>query len=393
LGGFHVFWNLRPPEWKLPLAHFNEPASFNFIGIFWQDGVAGSIGFLFMNMGLIMRFMATKSVDEGRKAATFNILFMLPISAIVVSNAGWLGKALSIADPGLVSPNTNPDQIFVVVANIVSHPGVFGFIMAALTAALMSTVDTLINATAAIYINDVHRPLKKYYKEKVRTVREYEKKELSAARYSSAVITILGVLAVLVFKDFPTVYEAHGFFHSTLTPPLVVAIFLGVFWRKFTPAAVITSFIGGVALMILGAKYPAILVAPFDHGTPMDAKYPYTYIQALYNTLVCSIVAVVITLTTNTQKSIVNKIRENDNSKMIFGSFTVISIVLFFMIILNIGTVWTLVIMSLIVSSLVAIVTTHYVKYDEVSQTLGLTSWSLDKAKEFFKGSKINNRE
>jgi SSS family solute:Na+ symporter len=393
LGGFHVFWNLLPPEWKLPLAHFNEPASFNFIGIFWQDGVAGSIGFLFMNMGLIMRFMATKSVDEGRKAATFNILFMLPISAIVVSNAGWLGKALSIADPGLVSPNTNPDQIFVVVANIVSHPGVFGFIMAALTAALMSTVDTLINATAAIYINDVHRPLKKYYKEKVRTVREYEKKELSAARYSSAVITILGVLAVLVFKDFPTVYEAHGFFHSTLTPPLVVAIFLGVFWRKFTPAAVITSFIGGVALMILGAKYPAILVAPFDHGTPMDAKYPYTYIQALYNTLVCSIVAVVITLTTNTQKSIVNKIRENDNSKMIFGSFTVITIVLFFMIILNIGTVWTLVIMSLIVSSLVAIVTTHYVKYDEVSQTLGLTSWSLDKAKEFFKGSKINNRE
>ncbi len=103
IGGIDVFWNLLPNEFQMPLAKFNEPSSFNFVGIFWQDGVAGSIGFLFMNMGLIMRFMATKSVDEGRKAATFNILFMLPLSAIVVGNAGWIGKAISVSNPELGS--------------------------------------------------------------------------------------------------------------------------------------------------------------------------------------------------------------------------------------------------------------------------------------------------
>jgi len=159
LGGFDTFWNLLPTAWKLPLADFNKPPDFNFVGIFWQDAIAGSIGFLFMNQGLLMRFMACKSVNEGRKAAAVNILFVLPISAIVVGNAGWLGKAISVVSPNLVPPNTSPDQIFVVVANIVSHPGVFGFVMAALTAALMSTVDTLINATAAIFINDVYRPV------------------------------------------------------------------------------------------------------------------------------------------------------------------------------------------------------------------------------------------
>jgi SSS family solute:Na+ symporter len=65
LGGFDVFWNLLPTEWKMPLAKFNSPPDFNFVGIFWQDGVAGSIGFLFMNMGLIMRFMATKSKSSN----------------------------------------------------------------------------------------------------------------------------------------------------------------------------------------------------------------------------------------------------------------------------------------------------------------------------------------
>ena len=69
IGGFDKFWSLLPVSWKMPLAKFNEPSSFNFVGIFWEDGIAGSIGFLFMNMGLIMRFMATKSVNEGRKAA------------------------------------------------------------------------------------------------------------------------------------------------------------------------------------------------------------------------------------------------------------------------------------------------------------------------------------
>ncbi|MEJ2507267.1 MAG: sodium:solute symporter family protein, partial [Ignavibacteriaceae bacterium] len=238
VGGFDVFWNLLPTSWKMPLAKFNSPPDFNFVGIFWEDAVAGSIGFLFMNMGLIMRFMATKSVDEGRKAATFNILFMLPISAIVVGNAGWIGKAISLVSPDIIPPNTSPDQIFVVVANVVALPGVFGFIMAALTAALMSTVDTLINASAAIYINDIHRPIKKWLKKYDEDEKTEDRHELFSARVSSIVITALGVLSVLIFEGFPTVYEAHGFFHSTLTPPRVVAVFLGIFWKRFTPAAV-----------------------------------------------------------------------------------------------------------------------------------------------------------
>ncbi|MCB0731896.1 MAG: sodium:solute symporter family protein, partial [Ignavibacteriae bacterium] len=328
IGGIDVFWNLLPQEWKMPLAKFNHPTDFNFVGIFWQDGVAGSIGFLFMNMGLIMRFMATKSVDEGRKAATFNILFMLPLSAIVVGNAGWIGKAISISNPELVPPNTSPDQIFVVVANIVAIPGVFGFIMAALTAALMSTVDTLINATAAIYINDVYRPIRTFLKKHELTTKGEDKKELAAARYSSVIITALGVISVLAFKSFPTVYEAHGYFHSTLTPPLVVAIFLGLFWKKFTPAAVITTFVAGVALMIVGLHDPNV-ITPFNHGIEMDPNHPYSYIRALYNTFVCVFVAVAVTVTTTQQISVSKMLKAKSNGLQIVYVMIAIAVLTF----------------------------------------------------------------
>lgn len=394
VGGFGVFWDLLPTEWKLPLAKFNEPSSFNFVGIFWQDGIAGSIGFLFMNMGLVMRFMATKSVNEGRKAATFNVLFMLPISAIVVGNAGWIGKAISVVSPETVPPNTSPDQIFVVVANIVSHPGVFGFIMAALTAALMSTVDTLINATAAIYINDVYRPVKVFFKEKTPlNIKETDRRELVAARWSSVAITILGVLSVLVFESFPTVYEAHGYFHSTLTPPLVVAIFLGIFWRRFTPAAVITTFIAGVALMIIGANYPAQLIGIFDHGIEMDPKHPYSYIRALYNIFVCIAVAVVVTYTTLQQKKVVAKLKPKPNGTRIIYSLIAVSVVIFLLVLLNILPMLLTLFLIVLLILIVPIVSTYLIKYDEEQKTLGLTAWSIAKAKEMFKGSKLNEEE
>ncbi|MDP6754481.1 MAG: sodium:solute symporter family protein [Candidatus Marinimicrobia bacterium] len=393
LGGFDMFWNLLPTEWKLPMADFNQPANFNFVGIFWQDAIAGSIGFLFMNQGLIMRFMACKNVNEGRKAAAVNILFVLPISAIVVGNAGWIGKAISVVSPDIVSPSVSPDQIFVVVANIIASPGMFGFIMAALTAALMSTVDTLINATAAIFINDVYRPVQQFVKRNVMTDRDRDKKELLAARYASIGVTVLGVLAVLAFKNFPTVYEAHGYFHSTLTPPLVVGIFFGVFWKRFTPAAVITTFVGGVALMILGARYPGLLIAPFDHGIEMNPDHPYSYIRALYNTLVCTGAAVLVTITTQWQRNICSMIRKNQNQKLIMRILVTVILLVYSVVLFNILGLTIQIASAIGVLILVPITVTYYVKYDEKVNTNGLTAGSINIARNLFKGGEPNDQE
>ena len=393
LGGFDIFWNLLPTEWKLPLANFNEPPGFNFVGIFWQDGVAGSVGFLFMNMGLIMRFMACKSVDEGRKAAAFNILFMLPISAIVVGNAGWIGKAISVISPDIVSPNTDPDAIFVVVANVISHPGVFGFVMAALTAALMSTVDTLLNAIAAIYINDVHRPAKKWLTKKVQSWKEEDKEELVSARIATAVFTVMGVLAVIPFSAFPTVYEAHGYFHSTLTPPLVVGIFFGIFWKRFTNTAVISTFVGGVALMVLGMHYPVPLIQIFAHGTEYVPDHPYIYIGALYNLLACVVVAVITTLTQKQQQTLLVRIKTLPNHRTLMVGSLVISVIIFSMIVFNLASLVVLLLLSIVLIFLVIILSDYFIEYNEENKTDGLTVWSLHKTKEYFKGGKVNDAE
>ena len=131
------------------------------------------------------------------------------------------------------------------------------------------------------------------------------------------------LLSVLAFIQFPTVYEAHGYFHSTLTPPLVVAIFLGVFWKRFTPAGVITTFLGGVVLMLLGARFPEIYISPFDHGIEMNPNRPYSYIRAFYNLIVCVGVGVFVTMTTFIQKSLVTLIKKNNNSNTVLHIWSI----------------------------------------------------------------------
>ena len=240
-----------------------------------------------MNQGLIMRFMACKSVNEGRKAATVNILIILPISAIVVSNAGWIGQAIIGVFPGRIDPNINPNDVFVIVTNLIAKPGIFGFIIAALSAALMSTVDTLVNASANVFVNDIVRPLTKK--------KRSDKHFLEVGRWASVGVTALGVILVPIFNSFATIYEAHGWFHSTFTPPLIVAVFLGVFWRRFTSAAVIATFTVGAGLMILGQIFPQ-LIYPFAHGIEMQVGRPYIYIGALYNIVVCALVGISVSL-------------------------------------------------------------------------------------------------
>lgn len=277
--GLTLMWEHLSLTERLPFADYNEPQSFNFVGIFWQDGVAGSITFLFISQGLIMRFLAAKSVNEGRKAILFNTVFILPLSMIVVGNAGWMGNAM--IDMGMITPPEKSRDIFPIVAETICKPGIFGFVLAALSAALMSTIDTLTNATAALFIYDVYQP----YVAKNKSDRHY----MRAARLASAVTALVGLGVGLFFMTFGTdMYKIHGMFQAFVTPPIVAAVFLGAFWARFTHAGAVAALMGGIAAISMSKVFPE-LVAPFAwiHGVQADGDGQYNYMTAFFG-LTCS---------------------------------------------------------------------------------------------------------
>ena len=110
---------------------------------------------------------------------------------------------------------------------------------------------------------------------------------------------------------------------------------MGVFWKRFTPAGVITTFLGGVVLMILGARFPEVFISPFDHGIEMNPDRPYSYIRAFYNLIVCLGVGVFVTATTVIQKNIASTIKSNKNSKSIMWVLSVFTGVVYLLAILG----------------------------------------------------------
>ena len=265
------------------------------MGIFWQDGIANSAMFYFLNQGIIMRFLAAKSVSESRKAALSMMLILMTVGACVVGCGGWVARVLVHA--GDLPADVPSSQAFYVATEFLSRPGIFGLILAALTAAVMSTVDTLITAVAAVIVNDVYKP----YIQPAASERQL----LRVARICSVVVTTLGVLLVPVFDQFRSIYEAHGAFTAAVTPPLVVTLLLSVFWRRFTRTAALCTLVGG--LVAIGASmFVPELIKPFAHGVPMrevedgflSGMKQFAYMRACYGVVVCLVIGVVVSLFT-----------------------------------------------------------------------------------------------
>jgi SSS family solute:Na+ symporter len=207
---------------------------------------------------------------------------------IVVGNAGWVGSVM--VKMGLIAAPHEARDIFVTVAETICKPGVFGFVLAALSAALMSTIDTMTNATAALFIYDVYQP----YIRPHASDRHY----MRAARLTSAVAALLGMGIGLWFATMGAdMYKLHGQFQAFVTPPIVAAVFLGAFWKRFTSAGAIAALLGGVACIWLSKFYPA-LVAPFAHGVTPGQDGQYSYMTAFFGLGCAAVIGVVVSLLT-----------------------------------------------------------------------------------------------
>ena len=297
LGGFDLLWTNLPRDARLAFPNFNEAVDFPAIGIFWQDAFANTAVFYFLNQGIIMRFMAAKSLDESRKAATAMMVGLMFIGALVVASGGLVARAMTNAG---VLPELEAREAFFVAAELLSHPGVFGLILAAMTAALMSTVDTLITAVSAVAVNDVYRP---YVRPKAT-----DRQLLKAARVTAVSVAVLGVIMVPVFMQFRTIYTAHAAFTAAVTPPMVVALMLSVFWRRFTRAAALWTLVGGLIAIVFSMFVPAV-ITPFAHGVPigeagegfMGGMQQHQFMRACFGGAVSVLIGVTVALLTKAE--------------------------------------------------------------------------------------------
>lgn len=309
LGGFDEWWGYLPVGHRLPFVHLTQDYKFNTAGLFWGEALAGSIAFTFMNQGFIMRYLAIKSVNDGRKAALFNVLVTLPLSAVIVGAVGWIAKSLIMKQTAMGGSlaGLNPIEIentfhtFLIVCWETLHHNslIFGFVIAALTAALMSTIDTLINACAAVGIYDIYKPLIK----KEASDEHY----LKAARWASIIATVIGLLLVVWFNgQSGSLMSIHYKGIMVIIPAIVTTIFLGAFWKRFNGKAACTAMTLGSILTLLSLKYPEWIdpMSRYVYGPTLEiskAGREFIYMRAMFGMTVTAIIGIFVTLVTKPQ--------------------------------------------------------------------------------------------
>jgi solute:Na+ symporter, SSS family len=306
LGGFDEWWGYLPTSHRLPFVDLTADPKFNTSGLFWGEALAGSIAFTFMNQGFIMRYLAIKSVNDGRKAAVFNVLCTLPLSAVIVGAVGWIAKSLvikqaatggALAGMGFIDI-TNTFHTFMVVSweTLYHNSILFGFVVAALTAALMSTVDTLINACAAVGIYDIYKPLIK--------PNASDAHYLKAARWASVIATVIGLLLVIWFNGQKgSLMSIHYKGIMVIIPAIVTTIFMGAFWKRFNGVAACCAMVIGSIVTLLSVRYPE-WISPFSSfvsGPELSETKPgseFIYMRAMFGMSVTIMVGIVVTLLT-----------------------------------------------------------------------------------------------
>lgn len=136
-----------------------------------------------------------------------------------------------------------PDQSYILLVESLVPQGLRGLILAAIAAALMSHLSSMINSTSTILTMDL-------YKRLVRPDSS-DRTLVAVGRWSGAVIMALGILIALYFSTthrslFVLIQEGFAY----IAPPFAVVFTTGLLWRRANGTAALTTIIVGFAFTI-----------------------------------------------------------------------------------------------------------------------------------------------
>jgi SSS family solute:Na+ symporter len=186
------------------------------------------------NQYIIQRALAAKSLHEAQKGILFAAFLKLLIPVLVV----FPGIAAFVLAPNL----QRADQAYPTMMSL-APVGVRGLILAALIAAIVSSLGSMMNSIATIFTIDLFKPVRPQTTERslVRIGRSVALSALIVAAIAAR--PLLGEAE----QAFQWLQEFTGFF----TPGVVTLFVLGMFWERATPRGAFAAAIGSALFSLL----------------------------------------------------------------------------------------------------------------------------------------------
>ncbi|MGD8325009.1 MAG: sodium:solute symporter [Gammaproteobacteria bacterium] len=206
---------------------------------------------------IVQRTLAAKDLRSARRGALWGAFLKIwPVLIFLVP--GLIGAALNargaLAIPMGADGTPSADRVFPVMVTSLLPAGLRGLVVAALMAALMSSLSSLFNSTAALFTVDIYEKLRPGVS---------EERVVAVGRLATVVVVVLGLIWIPVMPLISEggLYQYLQNVQSYLAPPITAVFLLGLFSARINMRGAVwglgLGFVLGMGKLVLQAFFGA----------------------------------------------------------------------------------------------------------------------------------------
>ena len=254
VNGFRHIYEVVPEKFSMILSK-GEIITPNGRDAWWDlPGLAVIIGGMWVanlyywgfNQYIIQRTLAAKSLKEAQRGIAFAAFLKLLIPLIVVipgiiafvMNADAEGNLLkNTMDPNFINADgmvINDNAAPWLISNFIPI-GLKGLVLAALAAAIVSSLASMLNSTSTIFTMDIYKP----YLNKNAS----ERQTVNTGRITAAIALLIAVFIAPQLGNIGQVFQYIQEYTGVVSPGILAVFLMGLFWKKSTNNAAIWGII------------------------------------------------------------------------------------------------------------------------------------------------------
>tara|TARA_B100001059_G_scaffold64113_1_gene60125 strand:- start:1742 stop:3403 length:1662 start_codon:yes stop_codon:yes gene_type:complete len=233
IDGLISIYNAVPERFDMILERSNpEYMNLPGIGVLIGGMWVANLYYWGFNQYIIQRTLAAKSLEESQKGILFaaGLKMIIPLivvipgiaAYVIVNDAALLG---SLGDAGLsnIPSSGKADKAYPWLMQFLPT-GLKGVAVAALAAAIVSSLASMLNSTATIFTMDIYKQLINKNANETKTV--------NIGRLSAFVALIIGTIMAPLLGGIDQAFQFIQEYTGIVSPGILSVFILGLFWKK-----------------------------------------------------------------------------------------------------------------------------------------------------------------
>ena len=194
---------------------------------------------------IVQRTLAAKNLTIARRGTIWGAaLKVMPVMIFLIP--GLIGAALhqqGVIQLPIKGTGIDGDRVFPTLVTQLLPPGLRGLVIAGLLAALMSSLSSLFNSSAALFTVDIYQKLKKSAS---------EKELVYVGKIATTVVVVCGLIWIPIMKQVAQggggLYDYLQNVQSFLAPAITATFLLGIFWSRINAKGAVWGLTVGFIL-------------------------------------------------------------------------------------------------------------------------------------------------